>query len=95
MLLQKLPFTVAEVVENSPSLTRDGGLVVGSRHTTVFMVHAETGQLVRAFAEVGGALEEMDPPQGTCHPLLYLPSWEHQSLPLCNLQLHRQYMGSH
>lgn len=62
--MQKLPYTVAEVVDNAPSLTKDGSLVFGSRHTTVFMVHAATGDLVRAFAQVGGALAEMELPAG-------------------------------
>ena len=55
-----MPLSVAELVDNSPSLTKDGALVFGSRHTTVFMVDAATGELMRAFAEVGGAMAEME-----------------------------------
>lgn len=62
--LQSLPYTVAELVDNAPSLSKDGALLFGSRHTTVFMVDAASGELVRAFAEVGGALAEVEAPAG-------------------------------
>lgn len=55
---------MAELVENAPSLTREGALVLGSRHTTVFAVDAASGELLQAFAEVGGALAEMERPAG-------------------------------
>ena len=49
-------------MEITPSLTKDGALVFGSRHTTVFVVDAVTGELLQAFAEVGGALAEVERP---------------------------------
>ena len=57
---QRLPLSVQEVVEEAPSLTEDGALVVGSRTTTVFLVDPGTGRLERAFLEYGGGLAEIN-----------------------------------
>jgi hypothetical protein len=65
--VQRLPLSVQEVVEGAPSLTEDGGLVVGGRTTTVFLVDANTGALRRAFLEYGGGLAEINNAAGA-HP---------------------------
>ena len=58
--VQKLPMTVAEVVDIAPSMTPDGSLVVGSRTTTVYLLDPATGAVLRAFHEFGGGLAEID-----------------------------------
>lgn len=44
---KKLPMTAKELVAASPSVTRDGGLVLGSRHTVVFMLDVRSGKVIR------------------------------------------------
>lgn len=67
---QRLPLSVQEVVEEAPSLTEDGALVVGSRTTTVFLVDPSTGRLERAFLEYGGGLAEINNAVGARSALL-------------------------
>ena len=55
-LLQRLPITVAAFVEGTPSVTADGALVLGSRHTHAFLVDIKTGKLIKSYVEYGGPL---------------------------------------
>ena len=63
-----------ELVQDSPSLTPDGSLVLGSVQTSVLVVNAATGDLMHAFAEVGGSLAEFAGYAGACHTTLALVS---------------------
>ena len=66
--MQRLPHSVAELVESAPSLSKEGALLLGSRHTTVFVIEAATGELVRIFSEAGGDLTEVEHASGVqCH----------------------------
>lgn len=49
-----------ELVEGSPSVTEDGAFLLGSRDTTIYMIDAETGELIRAFLEFNGQLTEVE-----------------------------------
>ena len=62
--MQRLPHSVAELVESAPSLSKEGALLLGSRHTTVFVIEAATGELVRIFSEAGGDLSEVEHASG-------------------------------
>jgi serine/threonine-protein kinase/endoribonuclease IRE1 len=57
---QKLPLSVPELVELSPSVTEDGAYVLGSRDTTIFSIDLASGALVRAYLEFGGKLTEVE-----------------------------------
>ena len=46
LTLQRLPLSVPQLVSASPSATEDGGLVLGSRHSSVYVVDARTGTLL-------------------------------------------------
>lgn len=50
--VQKLPVTVPELVSSSPSLAADGSLVIGSQHTSVYLLDAKTGLLDHMFVDV-------------------------------------------
>ena len=52
---QRLPITLPELVEASPSLTDDGSIIVGNRKSSVFMLDVVTGRLVQALS---GSLED-------------------------------------
>jgi hypothetical protein len=44
---QRLPLSVAKLVDQSPLSTPDGSLLLGSQHTSVFLLDGRTGQLLR------------------------------------------------
>ena len=46
-VVTRLPVTAAQLVEASPSMTRDGALVVGGRSSLVFALDAKTGALLK------------------------------------------------
>lgn len=45
--MQRLPVGVADLVNQSPVATLDGSMLVGSQHTSVFLLDGSTGQLLR------------------------------------------------
>jgi hypothetical protein len=55
VIAQKLPVTVPELVELSPSITVDNALVLGSKQTTVFMLDRRTGKLLKTFSSQDSA----------------------------------------
>lgn len=46
---QKLKETVEEFISNTPLIAEDGGVVLGSKKTTVFLVDAKTGRLIYTY----------------------------------------------
>ncbi|KAK9823205.1 hypothetical protein WJX72_001091 [[Myrmecia] bisecta] len=58
--VERLPLSVPELVDGSPSMSRDGALVLGSRTSSVYILDSSTGKLVRALLEFGGTLAEVD-----------------------------------
>ena len=52
--LDLLPTRVPDLVDAAPTLTPDGGAVLGSRRTSLFLLDAATGALERAYVEDGG-----------------------------------------
>ena len=52
---QRLPITLPELVEASPSLTDDDSVIIGNRKSSVFMLDVTTGRLVQALS---GSLED-------------------------------------
>jgi hypothetical protein len=50
--------TIPEVVNEAPSVTEDGALVIGSRTTTVYLVDPQSGAVIRAFMDTGAGLAE-------------------------------------
>ncbi|XP_052196648.1 serine/threonine-protein kinase/endoribonuclease IRE1a isoform X2 [Diospyros lotus] len=50
MLSQKLKETVEEFVSNTPLIAEDGGVVLGSKKTTVFLVDAKSGRLIYSYS---------------------------------------------
>lgn len=57
--LQKLPVTVSELVNQSPAPTLDGSLMMGSQHTTVFLIDGASGRLLRTFYDFDGELAQL------------------------------------
>ncbi|GLI64471.1 hypothetical protein VaNZ11_007744 [Volvox africanus] len=55
-ILERLPISLPELVETSPSLTDDGSIITGERHTRVFALDRYTGDLLHVFndRETGG-----------------------------------------
>jgi serine/threonine-protein kinase/endoribonuclease IRE1 len=49
----RLPVTARQLVDASPSMTRDGALVLGTRTSVVFALDAERGTLLRTFTAEG------------------------------------------
>jgi hypothetical protein len=45
--LQRLPAGVPDLVNRSPVAALDGSMLLGSQHTSVFLVDVRTGQLLR------------------------------------------------
>ena len=60
VFLQRLPLTVAELVHSCPAPALDGSLLMGSQHTTAFLLHAPTGRLLRTFFDFDGQLGQLD-----------------------------------
>lgn len=46
---RKLKETVEEFISNTPLIAEDGGVVLGSKKTTVFLVDAKTGRLIYTY----------------------------------------------
>ena len=53
--MQRLPITMKELVEASPSLTDDGSIIVGNRKSSVYMLDVTSGRLVQMLS---GSLED-------------------------------------
>lgn len=47
LVVQRLPVSVSELVNQSPVSTMDGNMLMGSQHTSVFVLDGRTGQLIR------------------------------------------------
>ena len=52
-MVARLPVTARQLVDASPSMTRDGALVLGTRTSVVFALDAERGTLLRTFTAEG------------------------------------------
>lgn len=48
--------SVSELVNQAPAPTLDGSLMMGSQHTTVFLIDGTSGQLLRTFYDFDGEL---------------------------------------
>ncbi|EFJ40840.1 hypothetical protein VOLCADRAFT_107956 [Volvox carteri f. nagariensis] len=48
---QRLPITLPELVDTSPSLTDDGSIITGERRTRVFALDRRTGSLLHVFSD--------------------------------------------
>lgn len=53
--LQKLPLTVVDLAEQSPSITGDGSPVLGERSSSVYYIHRRTGKLLSTFQSSGAS----------------------------------------
>ncbi|GMP26919.1 hypothetical protein CsSME_00003154 [Camellia sinensis var. sinensis] len=47
---RKLKETIEEFISNTPLIAEDGGVVLGSKKTTVFLVDAKTGRLIYTYS---------------------------------------------
>lgn len=47
--MQKLPLSAEEFVQRTPFVSAGGGVMLGSKKTSVFVVDAKTGKIVRSF----------------------------------------------
>lgn len=72
-LLQRLPASVQEVVDMSPSLTSDGAVVLGTRQTTVMLVDPVSGRVIRSFGQDGNSSKTLAAPGA--HSLMSLGMW--------------------
>lgn len=52
-VVQRLPATIAQLVEASPSATDDGALLLGSHSSSVFVVDGKSGALLRVLSPHG------------------------------------------
>ena len=73
-VVQKLPVTVPELVESSPSLAADGSLVIGSRHTNVYLLDAKTGLLDHMFVDVASVSSSLDGLPGEAGKVTFIAS---------------------
>ena len=67
-VVTRLPVTAAQLVEASPSMTRDGALVVGGRSSLVFALDAKTGALLKTVDADGVTTHARHPSSGEDHP---------------------------
>ena len=78
-VVRRLPVTTRELVEASPSATRDGALVVGRRSSTIYALRASTGALVRS-VDVDGTITSVmggDATSGAEEELIYVGRTEY------------------
>ncbi|CBI21568.3 unnamed protein product, partial [Vitis vinifera] len=45
----KLPMTAEEFISSTPHVSEDGGVILGSKQTTVFLLNAKTGKLIHSY----------------------------------------------
>ena len=50
---QRLPATIEQLVEASPSATEDGALLLGSHSSSIFVVDGKSGTLLRVLSPDG------------------------------------------
>lgn len=50
--IQRLPITLPELVDTSPSLTDDGSVILGKRVTRVYVLDRQTGSLLQVMSDV-------------------------------------------
>ena len=58
--------TVADLVENSPSMAADGSVIVGSLSTTLYYIDSDSGELLKKFSDVECSEMETTTFDGTC-----------------------------
>lgn len=68
---QRLPATIAQLVDASPSATEDGALLLGSHSSSVFVVDGKSGALLRVLSSHGQQLLHQHH-TGTLHTPLWL-----------------------
>lgn len=73
--VERLPVKVADLVGLAPSPAADGSLVLGSQHTTVYVLDGDTGQLLRTVYDFEGDPGRLLPRErGGVQGLLRLPA---------------------
>ncbi|KAL6780758.1 hypothetical protein ACKKBF_B11875 [Auxenochlorella protothecoides x Auxenochlorella symbiontica] len=73
--VERLPVKVADLVGLAPSPAADGSLVLGSQHTTVYVLDGDTGQLLRTVYDFEGDPGRLLPRErGGVEGLLRLPA---------------------
>ncbi|KAL4433623.1 hypothetical protein ABPG75_000064 [Micractinium tetrahymenae] len=60
-LIERLPVGVSDLVNQSPVTALDGSMLIGSQHTSVFLLESRTGQLLRTIYDFDGELGQLDP----------------------------------
>jgi hypothetical protein len=58
--VQRLPVGVSDLVNQSPVATLDGSMLIGSQHTSVFLLDGATGNLIRTVYDFDGELGQLD-----------------------------------
>jgi hypothetical protein len=58
--VQRLPVGVSDLVNQSPVATLDGSMLIGSQHTSVFLLDGATGKLIRTVYDFDGELGQLD-----------------------------------
>ncbi|KAJ0098238.1 hypothetical protein Patl1_29292 [Pistacia atlantica] len=66
--IMKLPVTIDEFIKSTPYISEEGGVTLGSKKTTVFVVEAKTGRLVRVYRSSGSpASPQSDEEENVLH----------------------------
>ncbi|XP_044482789.1 serine/threonine-protein kinase/endoribonuclease IRE1a isoform X2 [Mangifera indica] len=64
----KLPVSIEEFIKNTPYISEEGGVTLGSKKTTVFVVEAKTGRLVRIYRSSDSpSTQQSDEEESTSH----------------------------
>lgn len=56
--LERLPITLPDLVDASPSLADDGSVILGNRRSMLYLVDRNTGKLIRSISDFHGILDE-------------------------------------
>eukprot|EP00798_Chlamydomonas_sp_ICE-L_P020836 gene20836-27668_t len=70
--LERLPVTLPELVDASPSLTDDGSVILGKRVTTLFLVDRRTGDLLKVLSDVSFWMDDYTKGEEVLESLLNL-----------------------
>ena len=60
--MQRLPATVPQLVEASPSVAEDGAVLTGTHQSSVYVIDSKTGHLLRVLPSHGKQMLAQHPP---------------------------------
>lgn len=64
--VQRMSVTIPELVDNSPSVTADGSVIIGGQSAALYYLDLDTGKLMNSFSSSNEGMASTDGQLGEC-----------------------------